>query len=129
MIFNTYNIKDESQIDHIVSEDNGKTWGEPTKCAVKHGLRNPQMAYIDGVFVAHGRSADVRNFVLYTSTDGEHWDEGAFIRTMPQKSWCYYSNNVVLSGDKGERMLIQFSESYKGCCVNVYHAWLTINRK
>ena len=44
-------------------------------------------------------------------------------------SWCYYSNNVVLSGDKGERMLIQFSESYKGCCVNVYHAWLTINRK
>ncbi|MBO5899039.1 MAG: exo-alpha-sialidase [Clostridia bacterium] len=122
-----YNKQDESRIDHIVSEDKGLSWGEPTQCCVKSGLRNPQIGFIDGVFIAHGRSADIRRFVMYTSTDGETWDEGTTVREMPRQTCCYYSNNLVMKDACGKsRMLIQFSESYRAECVNVMHMWLRI---
>ena len=124
-----YNQQDESRIDHIISEDKGKSWKAATQCEVKNGLRNPQIACIDGVFIAHGRAADVKRFVLYTSKDGEIWDEGTTVRELPYISCCYYSNNLVLKDTNGEsRMLIQFSESYSGECVNVMHMWLKITR-
>ena len=125
-----YNIKDESKIDHIVSDNKGKSWHSATQCEVKNGLRNPQIAYIDGVFIAHGRSADIQHFVFYVSEDGQNWDEGTFLRGVPYQTGCYYSNNIVLKGENGkERMLVQFSESYETDCVNVWHLWLTINRE
>jgi len=122
-----YNQQDESRLDHIISEDRGKSWGEATQCEVKNGLRNPQINYMDGVFLAHGRAADVKRFVLYTSKDGQNWDAGTTVRELPRLSLCYYSNNLVLKDQDGRnRMLIQFSETYSGECVNVMHMWLRI---
>ena len=124
----TYNIKDESKIDHIISYDCGKTWESPTQCGVNLGLRNPQIAFINGIFVAHGRDADVKRLVLYTSIDGEHWEDGVVLREMHYHVGCYYSNNIVLKNSTGERMLIQFSEAYEAGCVNVWHTWLEVKR-
>ena len=59
------------------------------------------------------------------------WDEGSTVREISYPCGCYYSNNIVLKDENGkERMLIQFSESYKyeSACVNVLHAWLTIEK-
>ena len=71
-----YNVNDEQHMDHIISYDYGKTWGSPTLCVLKEGIRNPQTALIDGVYVLHGRNAKYNGFVLYTSEDGQEWDEG-----------------------------------------------------
>ena len=122
-----YNQQDEAHIDHIISHDKGQSWDEPMQCDVKLGLRNPQIGYIDGVFIAHGRSSDIMHFALYTSKDGQNWDEGTQVRTMERRTCCYYSNNIVLKDENGKnRMLIQFSESYESECVNVMHMWLRI---
>ncbi|MBR4865961.1 MAG: exo-alpha-sialidase [Clostridia bacterium] len=122
-----YNRGDESKIDHAVSPDKGKTWGKATQCQVKGGLRNPQINLIDGVFVAHGRSMELKRFMLYTSRDGENWDEGSAVRSLSYPCACYYSNNLVLTDRDGKnRMLIQFSESYDRERVNVMHMWLSI---
>lgn len=121
-----YNIKDETHLDHIVSDDCGKTWTAPDTCYLKDGIRNPQTALIDGVYILHGRNADLTGFVLYTSEDGKNFDEGHNLATV--KGLCYYSNNIVLEKNGKKRLLIQYSESYSGSCVNVKHIWLEINR-
>ncbi len=123
-----YNKDNEQYIDHIVSTDCGASWKEAEVCYVKHGLRNPQVAQIDNIYIAHGRSAALTGFVLYTSEDGQTWDEGTFIAD--EKGSCYYSNNIVLKDTDGKnRMLIQYSEKYgRDDCVNVKHVWLTIEK-
>lgn len=124
-----YNVKDEYNIDHIISKDCGKTWEKPELCFVKEGLRNPQIAQIDGIYIAHGRNMTYNGFVLYTSEDGQNWDEGTYIGY--EDGPCYYSNNIVLKDKNGKnRLLMQYSESYgRECCVNVKHMWLSIDKK
>ena len=124
-----YNISDEIHMDHVVSEDLGRTWGAPTACYLKEGIRNPQIAQMDGVFILHGRNAAADGFVFYTSEDGEHFDEGAYLGR--EKGPCYYSNNIVLKDKKGNnRLLVQYSEMYGvEACVNVKHVWLTVEKK
>ena len=64
---------------------------------------------------------------LYTSEDGYNWDEGTHIGHVG--GGCYYSNNLVLKDKNGNnRLLIQYSECYKGNRVNVKHTWLTIEK-
>lgn len=123
-----YNINDERNMDHIISKDCGKTWGAPDVCYLKDGIRNPQTAQIDGVYVVHGRNAASDGFVLYTSEDGCVWDEGAYLGR--ERGSCYYSNNIVLKNRENKnRLLIQFSEVYGvAACVDVKHAWLTVER-
>jgi len=122
-----YNLYDEYHLDHVVSNDCGKTWGDAEKCFVAKGNRNPQTAIIDGIFVLHARIADEKGFAIYTSKDGYTWDEGEMIGYVP--GTCYYSNNIVLKDKEGKsKMLIQYSESYKTSCVNVKHLWLTIEK-
>ncbi len=125
----TYNSLDEQNMDHIVSKDCGKTWEKPEVCFLKDGIRNPQVAKMNGVYIAHGRNMAMAGFVVYTSEDGYKWDEGCYIghKTGP----CYYSNNIVLK-DKNDnnRLLIQYSETFgKGYCVNVKHIWMYIEKK
>ena len=124
-----YNKNDEQHMDHIISRDCGATWEAPTVCYLKEGIRNPQIGQIDGVYVAHGRNAAVNGFVLYTSLDGQTFDEGEYLGRV--SGGCYYSNNIVLKDPCGEnRMLIQYSEIYGGvACVNVKHIWLKIHKK
>ncbi len=124
-----YNVNDERNLDHIISEDLGKTWGEPSVCYLDKGIRNPQVALMDGVFFVHGRAEKESGFVLYASTDCETFDEGTYIGTV--KGWCYYSNNIVLKDkDNSNRLLIQYSEEYgKTACVNVFHRWLKVKKE
>jgi len=121
-----YNIKDETHLDHIMSEDFGKTWCGPDTCYLKDGIRNPQTAIIDGVYVLHGRNAALTGFVLYTSEDGVNFDDGYNIASV--KGLCYYSNNIVLEKNGKKRLLIQYSECYKSQCVNIFHRWLEIEK-
>lgn len=127
-----YNVNDERHMDHIVSTDKGVTWGEAETCYLDKGIRNPQTNQMDGIYILHGRKGDnladvERGFVLYTSEDGYNWDEGTHIGHVG--GGCYYSNNLVLKDKNGNnRLLIQYSECYKGNRVNVKHTWLTIEK-
>ena len=122
-----YNENDERAMDHVVSEDGGIRWVEPDVCYLAKGIRNPQTALIDGVYILHGRAEKESGFVLYSSKDGQNWDEGTYIGEV--KGVCYYSNNIVLKDkDDKNRLLIQYSEIYIPSRVNVMHRWLTIHR-
>jgi len=122
-----YNIKAEREMDHVVSTDLGKTWGDPLVSYVAKGIRNPQTALIDGVWILHGRGEKGKGFVFYSSTDGQNWDEGTYLET--EKSLCYYSGNIVLKDDDGGNvLLVQYSDAYDRACVNVMHRRLKIRR-
>ncbi len=123
-----YNKNDEQHMDHVVSEDCGHTWGEPAVCLLNEGIRNPQTAQLDGVYILHGRNAALKGFVFYTSLDGQNWDEGTDLGH--EEGSCYYSNNIVLQDKDGNnRLLVQYSEMYgREMCVNVKHVWLTVKK-
>ena len=130
-----YNINNEQYMDHIVSTDRGQTWQEPTVCFVDDGIRNPQTAQLDGVYILHGRNCRLNRdnfrtgFVFYTSEDGQNWDKGT---RLAEVDWggCYYSNNIILKDKNGSnRMLVQYSETYGvENCVNVKHVWLKVEK-
>lgn len=123
-----YNESDESVIDHAISNDFGKTWVVLEPCTVSKGVRNPQIAFIDGVFILHGRSATWDSFVFYTSTDATNWDEGTeVIKTAPVGQ--YYSNNINLKDGEGNFLLVQYSESYVRSRVNVKHMKLRVRKE
>lgn len=124
----TYNVNAEREMDHLISRNNGETWELCDPCYLAKGIRNPQTALIDGVYILHGRGEKERGFVIYSSPDGYTWDEGYSPET--EKRLCYYSNNIVLKDSNGDnRLLIQYSDAYKEACVNVMHRWLRIQRK
>ena len=76
------------------------------------GVRNPQSAIINGVFVLHGRTANKKALIFYTSENGTDWDEG--YKLVKKKSFvgAYYSNNLRLKDEKGEFLLVQYSDTY-----------------
>lgn len=122
-----YNVNDERNMDHVMSPDLGKTWGQAEKSYVAHGIRNPQTAQMDGVYILHGRGEKYFGFYIYFSEDGVNWDEGTLIGEV--KGSCYYSNNIVLKNKENKnRLLIQYSEGYDGEKVNVFHRWLSIEK-
>jgi len=122
-----YNESAECDLDHAVSCDFGQTWEMLPPCHLAKRIRNPQIALIDGVYVCHGRGGDA-GFVFYTSEDCVHWDEGAFLQ--PERAGAFYSDNLHLTDEKGNFLLIQYSESYDGSMrVNVKHVRLRIRRK
>ena len=120
-----YDINNEENMDHIISKDFGKTWEKSQKCYVAKGIRNPQVNIIDGVFVLQGRGSKGKSFVMYTSLDGQNWDEGVYLET--EKGACYYSNSIVVNDpDGGKRLLVQFSDTFEAARVNVMHMWVKI---
>jgi hypothetical protein len=120
-----YNVNAEMHMDHAISHDLGATWIVLEPCYLAKGIRNPQTALIDGVYITHGRAADLKGFVLYTSEDGANWDEGYMLVEKEGVS-AYYSNNLNLTDEKGNFLLIQYSHSYDGNRVNVMHMNLRI---
>jgi len=121
LIVYAYNINDEFNIDYVISPDKGQTWEKAQTSPVKRGIRNPQTAILGNTYFLHGRGAITDTaFVLYTSTDGIHWDDGHLLA--PERPACYYSNNLVVhDGNSPAHLLIQYSETYRECCVNVMH--------
>ena len=123
-----YNVNAADKLDHAVSKDLGKTWEVLEPCYVEKGIRNPQTALIDGVYILHGRAAGNKGFVLYTSEDGANWDEGYFV-VKKEKGFAYYSNNLNLRDEKGNFLLIQYSDTYAGKRVNVMHTRLRVKKE
>ena len=119
-----YNISKEDALEMSVSYDKGKSWIRCPPCRAAKKIRNPQTAILDGIYLLHGRAGgDLAGLVLYTSTDGLHWDDGTLIAE--EKPCCYYSNNLVLRGKNGKsKMLMQYSDTYAAACVNVMHRWV-----
>ncbi len=130
LIVYAYNAADEVNMDYIVSPDGGKNWTRSGKCHVAKKIRNPQINRLDSQYILHGRAGAGAGFVLYTSDDGIHWDEGVSLDTT--KPSCYYSNSIIVrEPGQPDRMLLQFSELFRptvDACVNVMHAWLTTLR-
>ena len=48
-----YNVNDEHNPDHLVSDDFGKTWTGAGVCHLAKGSRNIQTALIDGIFYVY----------------------------------------------------------------------------
>ena len=89
--------------------------------------RNPQVAKVRGGYVLHGRAGCMSSelpmhFVLYTSEDGIHWDDGVYLYE-DSNGTAYYSNNLLLDRDGRQFVLIQSSVSYKEGQTNIHH-WL-----
>lgn len=121
-----YNNSNECEMDHAVSHDGGKSWTVLPTCHLEKGIRNPQLALLDGVYLLHGRAKGREGFVLYSSTDASVWDEGCFV--VKKNALAFYSDNLNLKDEDGEFLLIQYSDSYLGDRVNVMHTRVRIKR-
>ena len=131
-----YNARDEYHLDYCVSADLGMTWTPPAQTELKKRIRNPQTAYLNGLCFLHGRSGCVEpglpmNFVLYTSEDGVHWDDGVYMRETPHGAsggGSYYSNNLVTGtlGSGKRRLLIQSSCAYDESRTDICHWWVDV---
>ena len=131
-----YNSKNEVHMDHAVSYDCGKSWSVSAPCFLEKGIRNPQTAVVDSVFILHGRAIDRRGFVVYTSENGENWDEGFLIERVHFDAGAYYSNNLKLKDKNGSFLLVQYSSPYTEeenpnyvGTVNVKHVKLRVEKK
>ena len=142
IIVYAYNDNDEFNMDCVISEDMGKTWGKTFKSHVAKKIRNPQVNILDGQFILHGRAGEYSDsgksdvytssgaFVFYTSRDGINWDGGKIL--VEGRAACFYSNNLVVKcPDEKDRMLVQYSENCKHSSellwsgqVNVMHMWV-----
>ena len=127
----SYNEADEFNLDYWTSDDDAKTWIYRGKSYCAKRIRNPQIARVHGGYLLHGRSGCLDRslpirFVLYTSEDGIHWDDGRFLCDK-EGPGAYYSNNLVMDlADGSQRVLIQSSIPYDNCRVNVAHWFIQV---
>lgn len=132
LVFYAYNRNDEYNLTAAISTDCGKTWGAAFKIPVDKIARNPQVGYVNGKYILHGRSENGVNFVFYHSDDGINWSSGVMVSDLLDgrpRGGCYYSNNLpVKCTDGKERLLIQYSEQYEQdlAKVNIMHAWVEV---
>ena len=132
LVFYSHCRADEENLTCLVSEDLGKTWSEPMKSPTAKGERNPQVGYLNGKYILHGRGKGMQNFILYHSDDAIHWDEGTVVSDLldgEPRGGCYYSNNITVRGEDGiDRMLVQYSEQFVKATgrVNAMHAWVEV---
>ncbi len=123
-----YDSGDEYNLVYHVSYDMGKTWAQSGRSFCAKRIRNPQIAKVKTGFLLHGRAGCVSqelpmHFVLYTSADGIHWDDGIYLYECEGMT-AYYSNNLVMDrDDESERVLIQASVPYSKGGVNIAH-WI-----
>ena len=127
-----YDRSDEHNLKYTVSRDNGHTWQTNRRAFFAKRLRNPQIAYFGGTYFIHGRSGNYgkqerrKHFVLYTSADGIHWDEGTYLRLCDAGYGAYSNNLVVRQPDGTERLLIQASHAYEENKTNVIQYWVDL---
>ena len=115
LIVYAYNVNDEQNLDYIVSEDFGQTWGKSEVCFVEKRIRNPQVGILDGQYILHGRAGKTESgtawFVLYTSQNGIEWDEGTVL--IGHRPASFYSSNLTVTLPNGkQRMFVKYSENY-----------------
>ena len=126
---------DEYNIDYVVSLDEGRTWSEVKTTKFARAIRNPQLSSkIGDFYFLHGRSgsmsSDPGNLVLYSSSDGIHWDDGIILhRNITKGTYDSYSANEVIGKydqTASNRLLIQSSIVYDADSrkVNEHHWWV-----
>ena len=122
----TYDLYDEHNAKYIVSEDFGKTWATNRRCFFENRIRNPQITYFNQRYLLHGRSGmQSGHFIIYSSKDGIHWDQGQYL-LMRTAGTGAYSNNVIVHSENGEeRLLIQTSHAYEKDKTNLIHFFVT----
>ena len=132
----------EQNIPYAISKDRGRTWSDVQTAHFAKGIRNMQFSgKLGELFFMHGRSGSYKrdllgddpgpnNFVLYSSRDGIHWDEGILLMSRLQTSGggdCYSANEIIGKYDSGtpERLLIHADVSYSGAKTNMCQWWVT----
>ncbi len=116
LIAYAYNVNAEDMLDFAISYDKGQSWELIGQTPVKHKIRNPQVGLLDGQFILHGRAgeseAGTGAFVIYTSADGIHWDEGKVL--VEGRPASFYSENLTVTLPSGkQKMLVKYSENYR----------------
>ena len=131
-----YNNQAENYMDHAISQDLGASWTLQAPCYLPKGIRNPQTAILEGIFILHGRTGDRNGFVVYTSEDGSLWDEGVLVEHQNYLAGAYYSNNLNLEDEQGKFLLVQYSSPYTNesnpyyiATVNVKHMRIQVSRE
>ncbi|MBN2294280.1 MAG: exo-alpha-sialidase [Pirellulales bacterium] len=131
----------EQNIPYVTSTDGGRTWSKVQRAHFAKGIRNMQLSGKLGKrYFIHGRSGSMprdlvgddpgpNNFVLYSSTDGIHWDEGIVLMSRlqtPGGGDCYSANEIIGKYDPAvpERLLIHSDVSYVGPCTNMHQWWV-----
>jgi hypothetical protein len=132
----------EQNIPYVTSSDGGHTWSDVQTSHFAKGIRNMQLSEKLGEwYFIHGRSGSYQrdlvgddpgpgNFVLYSSTDGIHWDEGIVLMSRlqtPGGGDCYSANELIGKYDPEtpKRLLIHADVSYDGARTNMHHWWVT----
>lgn len=132
----------EQNIPYVISKDGGRTWSDVQTTHFAKGIRNMQLSGKVGEFYfIHGRSGSQPrdlvgddpgpgSFVLYSSRDGIHWDEGIVLMSRlqtPGGGDCYSANTVIGKYDPAtpERLLIHCDISYSGAKTNMHQWWVT----
>jgi len=128
-------VIDEYNINYVISADEGRTWSEVQTTKFARAIRNPQLSSkIGNFYFLHGRSGslsrDPGNLVLYSSSDGIHWDDGTILhrKTFKGAYDAYSGNEVIGKYDQTvpNRLLIQSSIAYDAGSrkVNEHHWWV-----
>ncbi len=130
----------EQNIPYVTSKDGGRTWSEVHTTHFGKGIRNMQLSGKLGErYFIQGRSGSnsrvlvsddpgPNNFVLYSSPDGIHWDDGIVLMSRsqtPGSGDCYSANEVIGKYDPAtpERLLIHSDVSYGGGRITNMHQW------
>ena len=133
----------EQNIPYVISTDGGRTWSDVQTAYFAKGIRNMQLSGKLGErYFIQGRSGSYPrdlvgddpgpgNFVLYSSTDGIHWDEGIVLMSRlqtPGGGDCYSANEIIGKYDptKPQRLLIHADVSYSGANTNMHQWWVTM---
>ena len=144
--YNAHHKKDdptaEQNIPYVISKDGGRTWSAVQTTYFAKGIRNMQLSgKLGELYFMHGRSGSNKrdlvgddpgpgSFVLYSSPDGVHWDEGIVLMSRlqtPGGGDCYSANAIIGKYDPAtpDRLLIHCDISYSGSKTNMHQWWVT----
>ncbi len=132
----------EQNIPYVISSDGGRSWSDIQTAHFAKGIRNMQLSgKVGDLYFIQGRSGSNRrdlvgddpgpdNFVLYSSRDGIHWDDGIVLMSRlqtPGGGDCYSDNEVIGKYDPAtpDRLLIHGDVSYSGAKTNMHQWWVT----
>ena len=132
----------EQNIPYVISEDGGRTWSDVKTTHFAKGIRNMQLSgKLGDLYFIQGRSGSNQrdlvgddpgpnNFVLYSSRDGIHWDEGIVLMSRlqtPGGGDCYSANEIIGKYDPAtpEKLLIHGDVSYSGAKTNMHQWWVS----
>lgn len=133
----------EQNLPYVVSGDGGRTWSDVRTTHFAKGIRNMQLSgKLGDLYFMHGRSGSyprapasddpgLGNFVLYSSPDGIHWDEGVMLMSRLQTpgGGDFYSANAIIGtydSETPEKLLIHSDISYSGARTNMHQWWVTL---